>query len=48
MDNLFVCLGDLNGHMGWHVDGGCGVGQCNFKEFCQSFTRKKICVKYMA
>ena len=36
-DDLVMCLGDFNGHIGWHVDGfdgvhgGYGVGQRNLE-----------------
>ena len=51
-DDLHICLGDINGHIGRHIDGlyeGHGVGQRNFKgkmtlEFCPE---KEICAKYM-
>ena len=40
--DLVMCLGDFNGHVGWHIDGvheWYGVGQRNFEgrillEFC--------------
>ena len=55
VDALVLYLGDLNGYMGWHVDGfdgdhcGYGVGQRNIEgrmllEFC---LRKELCINYM-
>ena len=50
--DLFMSLGDINGHVGRHIDG-CldyfGLGQTNFEgrmllEFC---LEKELCVKYM-
>ena len=38
VDDLVVCLDDVSGHIGWHVNefdgfyGGYGVGQRNLKE----------------
>ena len=55
-DDLVVCLGDINGHFGRHIDGfdgvhgGYSVGQRNLEgrmllEFC---LEKALCVsKYM-
>ena len=48
-DDLFICLGDFNGHIGRHFDvvhGEYGVGQMNFEgrmllEFC---LEKELCV----
>ena len=48
-DDLVMCLGDFNGHIGRHVDGfygGYGVGQRNLEgrmllEFCM---KKELCV----
>ena len=51
-DDLVMCFGDFNGHMGRHIveiDGdsrGCGVGKTNFErrmllEFCLD---KELCV----
>ena len=34
-DDLFMCLGDFNGHVGRHIDGfdvGHGVGDWNLEE----------------
>ena len=41
-----MCLGDFNGHIGRHIDGGYGVGQSNLEgrmllEFC---LEKELCV----
>ena len=39
-DDLVMCFGDFNGHIGRHIDGldgvhgGYGVGQRNFEEEC--------------
>ena len=45
-DDLVVCIGDFNGHVGRHIDGGHGVGQRNLEgkmllEFC---LEKELCV----
>ena len=51
-DDLIMCFGDINGHIGRHIDGfdgvlgGYGVGQRNLKgrmllEFC---LEKELCV----
>ena len=51
-DDLVMCLGDINGHVGRHIDGsdgvhgGYGVGQRNLEgrmllEFC---LEKELCV----
>ena len=53
--DLAMCLGDINGHTGRHIDGldgvhwGHGIGQRNLKgrmllELC---LEKELCVKYM-
>ena len=47
--DLFMCLGDINGHVGKHIDGfdgGHGIGQKNSEgrmllEFC---LEKELCV----
>ena len=51
VSDLAMCLGDLNGHIGWHIDGfyrahvGHGVGHSNLEErmlleFC---LEKELC-----
>ena len=55
-DDLVMCLGDFNGHVGRHVDGfdevhgEYGVGQRNLegRQFLEFFSGEAImCVKYM-
>ena len=50
-DDLVMCLGDISGHVGRHIDGfdevhvGYGVGQRNSEECHKSFVwrRKYVC-----
>ena len=55
-DDLFVCFGDVNEHVGRHIDGfdrvhlGYGVGQRNLEErmLLEFLSGEGImCVKYM-
>ena len=51
-DDLIMCLGDFNGHVGMHIDGfdgvhrGYGVGQRNFEGriLLESCPEKELCV----
>ena len=52
VDDLVMCLGDFNGHIGRHIDGldavygGCGVGQKNVTRVLPG--KMIMCVKYIA
>ena len=54
-DDLIMCLGDFNGHVGRHIDefdgvhGGCGVGERNFdgRMLLVLYGDGIMCVKYM-
>ena len=47
VDDAVLCLGDINGHFGRHIDGfnvvsgGCGVGQKNALKCFLNFVPKK-------
>ena len=47
-DDSVVCLGDFNGQVGRHIDGGYGLGKRNLEENVTSVlpAERIVCVKY--